>query len=309
MASDLNKNLLGGIVLIVATALMISLQDLVFKLFKGDMTLWQIFALRGIMTVPFLALIGIIRNPSVGVFRDAMSFWPLVRGICLTMTFLAFYAAIPFLSLSTVGAANYIAPIFVAILSAYVIKEAVGPWGWVGVILGFVGVVVLLQPGTDAFSPFATLPIVGAAFYAIGLIVTRTRCQNYSVEVLALSLNTMMMLAGFVLTAVLLLAAPSLDVVETNPYLLGGWSKVGWRDWIALGALTFFAIIVGVMHAGAYQIAPPAIVATFEYSYLVFVALWDILFFGLIPTATTLIGMILIVGAGILVMQGRPKPA
>lgn len=308
MRSANNPNLVTrGMILIIATALMISLQDLVFKLFKGDLTLWQIFALRGVMTVPLLALIGVIRARSLKTVRHACEVWPLIRGLCLTMTFLAFYAAIPFLSLSTVGAANYIAPIFVAILSAFVIKEAVGAWGWIGVFLGFVGVVVLLQPGTDAFSPFALLPILGAAFYSVGLIITRTKCQSYSVESLALSLNAMMMFAGFTLTFVLVLAPLSQPLVAQNPYLLGNWNTVALSDWLALAALTGFAILIGVMHAGAYQIAPPATVATFEYSYLVFVAAWDILFFETLPTATTILGMVLIVGAGLLVMQGKPK--
>ncbi|MEM9241907.1 MAG: DMT family transporter, partial [Pseudomonadota bacterium] len=142
------QNIVGGVLLIVVTALTISLQDLVFKLFSGELTLWQIFALRGMMAVPVLILLGSLRQGLRPILSLACGFWPLMRGLCLTMTFLAFYAAIPFLSLSTVGAANYIAPVFVAILSAYVIKEPVSRLGWIGVVLGFAGVVVLLQPGT-----------------------------------------------------------------------------------------------------------------------------------------------------------------
>ncbi|MEM9717122.1 MAG: DMT family transporter [Pseudomonadota bacterium] len=307
MGPDTNtQNVTGGVILIIATALTISVQDVVFKLFSTNLTLWQIFALRGLMTVPMLVAIGYIRGTGFDVIRSAYRFWPLLRGMCLTMTFLAFYAAIPFLSLSTVGAANYIAPIFVALLSAYVIKEAVGLWGWIGVILGFAGVIVLLQPGTDAFSPFALLPILGAAFYAIGHILTRTRCKDTPVEALALSLNTVMLLSGFVISGALIALSPNAGLVEDYPYLLGAWSAVTSTDWIVLAVLAGFAVVLGMMLAGAYQMAPPATVATFEYSYLVFVAAWDILFFDLIPTATTLIGMAMIVGAGILVMRGRP---
>ena len=134
--------------------------------FSSEMTLWQIFALRGLIALPVLALIGWVRTRSSLVIYEAIKVWPLLRGLCLTITFLAFYAALPFLSLSTVGAANYNAPIFVALLSAYVIGEAVGRAGWIGVFLGFAGVVVLLRPGSDAFSPFAALPVIGAFFYA-----------------------------------------------------------------------------------------------------------------------------------------------
>ena len=56
------QNIIGGVLLIVVTALTISLQDLVFKLFSGELTLWQIFALRGMMAVPVLILLGSLRQ-------------------------------------------------------------------------------------------------------------------------------------------------------------------------------------------------------------------------------------------------------
>ena len=218
-------------------------------------------------------------------------------------TFLAFYAAIPFISLSTVGAANYLAPIFVTLLSAYVVKEAVGPLGWIGVLLGFVGVVILLRPGTDTFSPWALLPILGAAFYALTHITTRTRCQGVPLAALSLSQNTMMLLAGVVVSLFLIFLKPQGEMVAAYPYIFGEWSTVDPNDWLVLLLLAGFAIAIGMMLAGAYQAAPPSTVATFEYSYLVFVAVWDILFFGIAPTVASITGMILIVAAGLFVLR------
>ncbi len=294
-----------GILLIIATALAISLQDLVFKLFSASLTLWQIFALRGVFSLPALFAIGGAQHGVGYVVGAALNPWSVIRGICLTTTFLCFYAAIPFLSLSTVGAANYIAPIFVALLSAYVIGEAVGRMGWLGVLLGFAGVLTLLQPGTDAFSPFALLPVLGAAFYAMGHVITRMKCQDVPVAALALSLNTVMVLTGVIISLALVILPVPDSLSGSYPYIFGPWSAVSPKDWAVLALLAGFTVTVGMMLAGAYKIAPPATVATFEYSYLVFVALWDILFFGLTPTLTTLLGMAMIVAAGLCVMRGR----
>ena len=299
------ENLALGIALIIATTLAISLQDLVFKLFSGHLTLWQIFALRGLMAVPLLLLIAARRGQFRRDLSAAMQVWPLLRSLCITLTFLAFYAAIPFLSLSTVGAANYIAPIFVALLSAYVIGEAVGRLGWLGVVLGFAGVIVLLQPGADASSGFALLPVAGAGFYAIGHIITRTRCQAVPVAALSLAQNATMLAAGALISAVLFVLDPAGPLVDAYPYLFGRWSPVGAADWLVLALLAVFAMSIGIMLAGAYKIAPPATVATFEYSYLVFVAAWDIVFFQTIPTPASLTGMAMIVVAGLLVMRRR----
>lgn len=304
-AKSQSETIMGGVTLIVATALAISLQDLVFKLFSGELTLWQIFALRGLIVIPLLVFLGVLRRKAGVVIKASFNPWSLLRGLCLTFTFLAFYAAIPFLALSTIGAANYIAPVFVAVLSAYSIGEPVGRLGWIGVLLGFAGVIVLLRPGTDAFSIFAALPVAGAAFYAVGHIITRTRCQNVPAEALALSLNALMCLAGFVVSGALIFATPVGPPAEGSAYLLGPWSPVSGADWLVLVGLAGFAAAIGMMLAQAYKIAPPATVATFEYSYLVFVAAWDILVFDTPLTVLSLVGMALIVAAGLLVIRSR----
>ena len=297
------QNILLGVLLIVATALTISVQDVIFKLFSSELTLWQIFTLRGFIAVPVLVTIAWVRVGVTGV-RAAFGRWALLRSACITLTFLAFYGAIPFLSLSTVGAANYIAPIFVTLLSAYAIRERVWPLGWVGVCIGFAGVVVLLQPGTDAFSAWALLPVMGAGFYALAHITTRARCQSVPLAALSLSQNSVMLLAGLGISLYLVGVGKG-PLAETTPYIFGTWARIEATDWLVLLLLAGFAVCLGMMLAAAYQIAPPSIIATFEYSYLVFVALWDILFFGAVPTLASVAGMVMIVVAGLLVLR-RP---
>lgn len=297
------QQILRGVTLIIAAALTISIQDVVFKLFSSELTLWQIFALRGVLAVPMLIAVTWMRGAHQGTVRAALGKWPVLRSLFITTTFLAFYAAIPFLSLSTVGAANYIAPIFVTLLSAYVIKEAVGPLGWIGVFLGFTGVVILLRPGTDAFSLWAGLPVIGAAFYALAHITTRIKCQSVPLAAMSLSLNLVMLIVGLLVSALLVWLNPQSKIAEAYPYIFGTWQNLGIVDWLVLALLAVFAIVIGIMLAGAYQAAPPSIVSTFEYSYLVFVAVWDILFFGIAPTIASIVGMTLIVVAGLLVLR------
>ena len=292
-----------GVSLILAAALTISIQDVVYKFFSSDLTLWQIFTIRGVFAVPVLFMITRVRAGQQGVLREALGKWAVLRSIFFTLTFLAYYGAIPFLSLSTVGAANYIAPIFITLLSAYAIREAVGPLGWLGVVLGFIGVIVLLQPGSDAFSGWVLLPVLGAVFYAFAHITTRTKCQNISVSALSLSVNLVMMIVGLMVSVLLVWIKPQGDMVNAYPYIFGLWSKMNITDWLVLMVLAGFTVVIGMLLAGAYQAAPPAIVSTFEYSYLVFVALWDILFFGILPTTSSITGMLLIVGAGLLVLH------
>ena len=299
----LPQNILRGVILIIATALLISIQDLIFKLFSGTLPLWQVFALRGLLTLPLLTLIAWPRGQLRSMLTESYSPWALLRTLFMTCAFVIFYAALPFVSLSTAGAGIYLAPIFVALLSAFVIGERVSPLGWIGVFLGFAGVVILLRPGSDAFTFFALLPIASAVFYALAIITTRSRCHGISAQALALSFNASLMIAGFVVSVGLTLWTPRADLVESYPFIFDTWSSVAGRDWLILLVLAALAGLIGVMLAMAYQVAPPPTIATFEYSYIVFVALWDIVFFGIAPTVFSVTGIVMIIGAGVLVMR------
>lgn len=298
------QNIALGITLIVAAALAISVQDVIFKIFSSEMTLWQIFALRGCISVPLLVVICWIKTPRFAdMLQLALNRWSVLRAVFISTTFLAFYGAIPFLSLSTLGAANYSAPIFVTLLAAFAIGEPVSRRGWLGVLLGFVGVLVLLRPGSDAFSFWALMPVIGAAFYALGHITTRAKCQDIPTAALALSTNIVMALAGFVMSGLIFWLQPSGGAFDAFPYVFGQWSAIVTSDVLILLVLAAFAVGNGMLLAGAYQAAPPPTVATFEYSYLVFVAIWDIVFFALMPSAPSLLGMVMIVCAGLLVIR------
>lgn len=289
---------LRGIVLIVAAMFVTSVQDVVFKLYGDTLTLGQIFTLRAILALPLFATLAFAQGLRGTVLAAALKPWPLLRSLAMTLMFLAFYAAIPFVSLSVLGAATYTAPLFVTLLSATAIGESVGYRGWIAVSVGFVGVLILLQPGTDAFSPWALLPLAGAVFYALAHVMTRARCQDIPPAAMALSVNLIMLAGGLAVSAIALLFGPQDELARSNPYLFGGWSRLGTSEWLFLGTLAILTVAISIGIAGAYQAAPPPTVATFEYSYLVFVAVWDLVFFAASPSVATLSGMFLIIAAG-----------
>ncbi len=295
--------LVRGIAFIVGAMFVTSSQDVVFKFFSDRLPLGQIFALRGLLALPLLLGLAWAQGLKGAVIRQALRPWPLIRAFFVTLLFLAFYAAIPFITLSVLGAATYTAPLFVTLLSAYAIGEPVGRRGWFAVIVGFAGVLVLLQPGTDAFSPWALLPLMGACFYALAHVITRSKCQGVPLAAMAFSLQLVMLSAGLALSGFLLLWPPDQTLAAAYPYLFGGWVSLGTREWLVLGLLATLAVVIAIGIAGAYQAAPPSTVATFEYSYLVFVAVWDFLFFAAAPGLTTLSGMAMIITAGLLVMR------
>ena len=126
------------------------------------------------------------------------SMWALVRSVLLVLTWLAFYAALPVLSLSVAAVAVYTNPIMIALLSAALIGEPVTGRQWGGVLLGFLGVIAIFKPGTDAFSWFTLLPLLGAAFYALAMVLTRSKCREEAPLTLSLALHSSFLVTGLI---------------------------------------------------------------------------------------------------------------
>ncbi len=293
-----------GISIILASVLTMAFADAVVKLVSADLTVWQVFVARSLVAIPLLAVL----IPATGTgFKLNAPGWTLLRSALLLLTWLAFYASFPVLSLSVAAVAVYTNPIMVALLSAVLISEPVSGRQWGGVLLGFLGVVSILKPGTDAFSWFTLLPLLAAAFYALAMVLTRTKCQDEAPLVLALSLHCGFLITGLIATAALALVGLGAQSKAAYPFLLADWGPMGAKEWglmALIGALSA-AYFMGV--ARAYQIAAPPVIATFDYAYLVSAALWGFVFFAEKPDVLTVCGMALITAAGLLV--AAPKRA
>lgn len=298
-----NTPKIQGIVLIIFAVFMMSIQDALFKDLSDKLSLWQAFTLRGICALPLFLVIFRLQGQPAAIWRTALQPWALVRGSLFAISFIALYAAMPFLSLSTVAAGYYTAPIFVAILSVVFLNERIGLRGFFAVIIGFTGVLIILRPGSNAFSLWALLPVLGGLSYAMANIITRSKCLSFPVPALALAVNLTLLFTGAIISLALVAFSPAATLTAAFPFLLDNWSAVAVPTGIKIIALSVFIIGIASCVAKAYQIAAPAMVATFEYCYLIFVALWDYWFFETAPTWGALMGIVLIVAAGWLISQ------
>ena len=221
----------------------------------------------------------------------------------LTFMWVAYYTALPHVALSVAAAVYYTLPLFITLFAALFIGEKVGVQGWIAVLLGFCGVLLILKPQAEDFNPYALLPLISAILYAFAMIITRTKCKNESPLVLSFGLNVSFIGVGALAIFLIWLWGPSNAETGAYPFLLGRWISMGTQEWLAGGLLATAVIIGSVFAAIAYQSGPSSIVSTFDFAYLAFAALWGFLFFAEVPDAITVTGMVLIVAAGILAVR------
>jgi drug/metabolite transporter (DMT)-like permease len=169
--------------------------------------------------------------------------------------------------------------------------------------LGFSGIALILKPTPDGFNAYALLPLVAAVLYALAMILTRTKCREEHPLVLSLGVNIAFIAIGILATLLIAMIGRATEGAQVTSFLFGEWSTMGMAEWLTMTLLAAAAIIGSIGAAYAYQVGPPATVATFDFSYVGFATLWGVLLFAEIPDVLTVTGMALIVVAGVLAVR------
>lgn len=294
-------NLRLAIFAIIVTVLVLSLGDAIVKFVSADFSLWQLYVLRSLLAV--VPLILLLKLPTQGVsFRPVAMRWTLFRSFLMVVMWAIYYTALPHIAFSVAASVLYTIPLFITLFSALLTGDRIGVKSWLAVALGFSGVIVIVRPAAEDFNLYALLPMISAIMFAYAMILTRTKCRNEDPRILALMQNALFVICGSLISLVLFLLPP-LQLATTNPFLFGAWTPLGTTQWLVIITLAATVVIGNLCGAFAYQRGPSAIIATFDYTYLVFSLLWGYLLFTELPDLQSLLGMTMIATAGLFIVR------
>lgn len=225
--------------------------------------------------------------------------WTLLRSLLLVNMWVAYYVSLPHLTLSVAAATLYTLPIFITLFSALFAQDRISRTGWIAVLLGFVGVLLILRPNAEDFNWYALLPLLAAILYALAMILTRTRCRSVHPLTLSLALNICFVLVGGT-AAIFITTMP--DELRSG-FLLAPWSQMELSQWSSMSLLAVAILIGSIGTAIAYQNGPSSMIGTFDFAYVGFAVLWGVLLFNDLPDGVSVAGMVLIVVAGIMSLR------
>jgi drug/metabolite transporter (DMT)-like permease len=291
-------NTLLAVTVIVFTVLALSLGDALIKFASKEFVISQIFVLRSLLVLPVLLVFLWIKQPNALGTPPALG-WTILRSVMLVAMWVCYYLALPKLNLSVAAAAFYTLPIFITLFSSAIIGDKISRLGWIAVFIGFLGVLLILRPKAGDFNFYALLPLVSAVLYAFSMILTRTKCRAVHPVVLSVALNITFVVTG-ILSAILI------DLFAVQPrtgFLLSPWAQMGNVEWAAMAILAASILIGSVGTAIAYQRARPEIIGTFDFAYVAFALVWGLVFFDEIPDLVSLVGIAMIVAAGIISLR------
>jgi drug/metabolite transporter (DMT)-like permease len=184
------------------------------------------------------------------------------------------------LQLVQVNAIFQVAPIFVTLLSAIVLKEYINIKRWGGVIIGMLGALLIIRPGAEVFSINIILPAIAALCYASYVISTRFLSQEESATTNFIYSS----LIGSILASILVI--PSwISIDSSDLFVFSGFGLLG-----ALGHLSLI---------NAFRMSEASFLAPFNYLNLVFGTIWGFYIFDEIPGFFTITGSLVIVSSGI----------
>jgi drug/metabolite transporter (DMT)-like permease len=214
--------------------------------------------------------------------------WPLAlsRGLFVTVAQFCFYTSLVHLEFATASTLAFASPLIVTALSVPILGDRVGLWRWSAVCVGFIGVLIVMRPGSEVFSPYALLPVLAALGYALSTVTIR--CFDASTPTAIL--NVYGQLAAFVSALVLTLATSGYVPIT---------SAQDW-GWIVTLGVTGGAGILSLV--GAYRLTRPSNLAPFDFFALIFAFVIGWLIFDEAPLERLFPGVLLIVGAGLLIV-------
>lgn len=276
--SGVNHPLKGITFILLATFLFAS-HDTLSKYLSGFYPVMLVVWARYVVHTLLMAFI-FMPSSGLRVLRTKRPLFQVLRALALLGTSLFFTSSLLFIPQAEATAVNFLAPLLVTALSVPLLREHVTRGQWCAVIVGFIGVMVIIHPGGELFTPAILLPLSSALCFAFYQLLTRL-VSPYD------SPTTSNFFAGLFNTLVMSALVPFF------------WQTPEFKHWPLLLALGACGMGAHLLLTQAFRYAAPAMLAPFSYCQIVFAGLLGWLVFDHMPPLDALIGIAIICLSGL----------
>ncbi|MBT6094753.1 MAG: DMT family transporter [Rhodospirillaceae bacterium] len=285
--SDTRSTTLLGMLCMASGAMLLATNDAITKWLIVEFHVGEIMFFRGLWAFPVLGVL-VYFNGGVSTLRlnRPKAVWgravvALLVSVLVTFSFIN-------LPLAEAAALIFMSPIFLTAFAPLLLREHVGIWRWAAVLLGFVGVLMMIQPGTETFNAWVFFPLAAAACSATRDIITRKMGTHDSATAVMVYTSIVALIGGAV----------------TLPFG-AHWPTLTQWGWFALAGT--FVSLAHLLIVKALQLAAGAVVSPLKYLSLVWSAVIGYLVWGDMPGALKVAGAALVVVAGLLILYRETR--
>jgi drug/metabolite transporter (DMT)-like permease len=298
----MHKSSALGIALKLGATLAFSLMYVVIRL-AGTVPTGEVVFFRAFFAlVPLFALSAFTAGP-IAVIRTKRPLMHLIRSVTGVSSMFFNFTALKMLPLAELTGFSFVAPIFATVLAALLLREKVGPFRGAAVVVGFAGVLVMVEPSgglgsivSAGSSPGSGLALIGALLSAFVVVFIRQMSSTERSETIVFYFMLFTALAGAVTMIWWHVAlSPMMTLWLVLSGILGGVGQI---------CMTY-----------SYRYAEPSLLAPFDYVAMVWAALFGFVFFLEVPDRLVIVGAAVVVGSGLFIAwrerrhhQAIPEP-
>ena len=287
-----------GIILILISMMVFSVQDGIMKYIFNFVSLYEVYLIRTLVSFGLILIFLKLTKKKI-VFKTQYPLLTFCRVILFFFGFSSFYISLTVLPLGFATALFFVTPFLITIFAHFFLKEEIGIRRWSAVVVGFIGVYITLNPDFNNFNYLSLLPILCAFCYSLSMIIIKKTSEKDSVYT-----QTFTFYFGAIIFSTIFYFLIGDGQYNTSDHPA---SQFIFREWfVDLESSILFMVATGLTATvaflllfTAYSIASPAVVSPFEYSILLWSPLIGWIYFNEIPSLNTVIGILIIVSSGI----------
>lgn len=292
---------LKGIGFLLLAMLIGSLQAVAVKWIGGNYSVLEIVTFRSLVALP-ATLIFFRFEGKKGLPTTRQLKLQIVRGLFLFLSYTTFMMGLASLPLADIEAIRFSGPMMITILSVFLLREKVELQRWLALVVGFAGILLIVQPGSTHFNEGSLFVLISVLFYALTVILTRKMNTTDSSATMAYFSSWVYLIAAFIFSP---LAAAVGEIPNAHPsiaFLFHAWTVPTLFDLFIMSGLGL--VWSGWMYfvTRAYSVAQASVIAPFEYASLPISIMWGFLIWREIPTVTTIAGALLTLLSGLYIL-------
>ena len=281
----------------IAAMVLLGFVDNYVATIAAEISVWQFLTVRAMMAVPFIWVLSML---GFGTMRPQRLWAVSVRSVLIAVGMLLYFGSLAFMPIAQSLAGLFTSPIFVLLMTVVVLKQKIGPWRVLAVVIGFTGILLVLGLQQGAPGWIMLMPVAGGFFYAMGSLTTRILCTEESTISMLAGIMSMQALIGVCVLIGLSIWSPTVPE-GADGFLLRGWvwPITSVFPYIVLQA--FISVFGVFLLIRAYQWGEASQVSVLEYSIMIFGPFFGWLLMGQTITPTMIAGISLIIVAGAII--------
>ncbi len=298
----MNNNIKGLILIIVGMSFFI-IQDTLIKLTVNDLSLLQILVFRATVGIVILICYLLYKKEDIN-FKSAHPFVAVFRGFFFFIGFLLFFISIGKISLAEATSLFFVSPLFITILSHFILNNKIGINRILSVCVGFVGTIFIIKPSFTDINIYMLFPIFTALTYSISMLLARKTAEEDTLFQQTFHIYIGAFVGGNLFSILIYYSDINFIILDNlnNPWILDDFKTIAVI--VIISILGSFGIISLI---AAYRIGSAIVNAPTEYIHLLFSVVIGFFIFSEIPDIYSFFGILLIVISGIYIVYRENK--